>query len=142
MPQNRPCPYCNNIIQIPDAPQNAVNVNAQVVGVQRSFSSLGHPLMVDCRMCKRRYEYFDIEDFSWVKGMLKLSEEVLEGLKSFDTGDEPLDLIFDHIIGITRPEKNHMHIILQVGDSRIALSCSEEKKCIRGIGLYKVYENV
>jgi hypothetical protein len=138
MSQNRFCPYCNNIIQIPDPPQNGVNINAQVVGVQRSFSSIGHPLMVQCRMCWRRYEYFDIQDFSWVKDRLRLSEEVLEGLKYIDTSNEPLDLIFDHIVGITRFAKNRLHLLLQVGDSRIALSCDEDKKCIRGVGLYKV----
>lgn len=138
MPQNRPCPYCNNIMQIPDAPQNTVSINTQVVGVQRIFRPIGYPLMVNCRMCGRQYEYFDIEDFSWIKRRLSLSEEVLEEFKNLESGNQPLDIIFDHIVGITRPSKNHLHILLQVGGNRVALSCSEDKTCIRGIGLYEV----
>lgn len=135
------CPYCNHRIQLPTA-GNETKVGFALSGIsgEHSFTKIGKPLNVHCTVCTNHYEYLDMDNFDYIKGKLKLAEDVLEGLKTLDPNNtSPLDLVFANVVGLTRPAHKCLHICIDFNDHRIVLSCREERQFIRATGMYEAY---
>jgi len=148
------CPYCNNIIPAPSVTrENQWGIPARIFTFQRSTSIGTTSYMVTCSMCGSHYQFFDMQDFSWLKSRLVLSNYSIEAFKTiaercgYPLSTSPsstdvssvLDCIFEHIVGVTRPIKKCLHICFDYSGHRIYLDCYEQEQFLSGLNVYVVY---
>jgi hypothetical protein len=146
------CPYCNA--------ENRLQIIERTVTDKVTLKAIAHEetdnlqipeYEMKCRLCLREYELIKVLDYSYIKANLLPSSTMLATFKTLFQ-NHPLESIFDHIVGLTRPRKSfsdkllyhpsHLHVCFELDGKRAYIDCEQipgkgrlEKTILRGLDI-------
>jgi len=138
------CPYCG--ATNPVATVKKESSHKFSIKMYEYQSSSGKEILsyeLKCVLCEKEYEYIVLDDISWIRNRLELSDVALMTFKTLFFGVN-LEAFYSNIIGVTRPKrklhplKKFLHICFEIGGKRAYLECSQTKDKLLGINIYTV----
>jgi len=142
------CPYCGTLNPIGTG-QTTITPGVTTplgIGLGVSLTRVQLSCQLKCILCGRTYRYIGMNDYSWIKKRLAISDSALTSLKSI-FGNVDLDNLFTHVVGITMPMKKilriarridrALHICFKYKRKRVYLACQQERNNIKGKELYR-----
>jgi ribosomal protein S27E len=137
------CPYCGATNPIGTVNKlRSHKFNIKIYEYARADGQDNPSYKIRCPLCLREYEYIGLENYTWIKTHLELSEVAITTFKSMFNGD--LDAFYDNIVGITRPKKvlsfgtKNLHVCFSIGGVTAYLECTQSEDKIQGRNIYRV----
>lgn len=137
------CPYCGALNPLPTINKSTTHsFSITIYKYTRSSEQKSPTTEIKCVYCSRHYVYIPMNDFSWIKTHLQISDVVLQTFKIYFP-QENLDALFSNIVCLTKPKQKfgfikHIHICFIIKGTRAYIDCTQTKDKLLSINIIKV----
>jgi hypothetical protein len=133
------CPYCA-AINPSKTTRRTTSLNWSLKFVQRKSTTTQETrsIHIKCILCKREYDFFEVEDPSWLLQHLSILDSTLQAIKTiYAMKHVDLDALFQTVTVLTRPSRDSIHIFFELYDINSFLACAQKGSRLIGVSFQR-----